>query len=58
MQGRAVASDLKISPIIDHPALRSFINSIAKLKGESACLSIITIEKKLGLQKLFIKRFR
>jgi len=44
MQGRAVASDLKISPIIDHPALRSFINSIAKLKGEGACLSIITID--------------
>ncbi|CAC9627923.1 hypothetical protein [uncultured Gammaproteobacteria bacterium] len=44
MQGRAVASDLKISSIIDQPALRELINDLAKLKLRSACLNLIGID--------------
>jgi len=54
MQGRAVASDLKISSIIDQPALRNFINSMARLKGDGACLSIITIDSATENRDLFM----
>jgi len=54
MQGRAVASDIEISSIIDQPALRNFINSVAKLKGEGVCLSIITIDSTAENRDVFM----
>ena len=44
MQGRAVAAEIKISTIIDHPPMRKMIDDFAALKKEGACLEVIAID--------------
>jgi len=44
MQGRAVASDLKISSVIDHAALRNMITDLIDQQRKGACLNILTID--------------
>ena len=43
-QGRAVVSDIKIPPIIDHPAFRKMINNLVKLQRKNECLKLIAID--------------
>jgi len=43
-QGRAVVSDIKIPPMIDHPAFRKMINDLVKLQINNECLKIIAID--------------
>jgi len=43
-QGRAVVSDIKIPPMIDHPAFRKMINDLIKLQINNECLKIIAID--------------
>jgi len=44
MQGRAVASDLKISSVIDHAALRNMITDLIDQQRKGACLKILAID--------------
>jgi len=54
MQGRAVASDIEISSVIDHAALRNMIDSLAKLKRNGACLNLIAIDSLKGNRDKFM----
>ena len=44
IQGRAVVSDIEISSIIDHPALRNMINDLVIQKRNGACLKLLAID--------------
>lgn len=44
IQGGAVVSDIEISPIIDHPALRTMIDGLAIQQRNGACLKILAID--------------
>lgn len=43
-QGSAVVSDIEISPIIDHSALRDMISVLVNQQRSGACLNIIAID--------------
>ena len=44
MKGRAVVSDIEISPIIDHPPFRKMINGLVNLQEKGKCLKLIAID--------------
>jgi len=44
IQGRAVVSDIEISSIIDHPALRNMIDNLATQQRNGACLKLLAID--------------
>lgn len=44
MQGRAPVSAIRIPPVIDHPAMRSMIDGLAKLDTQEDCLKIKAID--------------
>lgn len=59
MQGRAVASDLEISSIIDQPALRNLIDNLAQQKMNGACLEILALDNANGSRDSFMaSRFK
>ena len=44
IQGRAVVSDIEISSIIDHVALRNMIDDLVTQKKNGACLEVLAID--------------
>ncbi|WP_291317153.1 hypothetical protein [Desulfuromonas sp.] len=46
MAGDSSISNIKISPIIDHPAYREMLSTLREMKHEGRCLNVIAIDGK------------
>ena len=49
VEGRKAVADIEIPPMIDHPFYRLLIDDLVAMKRGGACLKLIAIDGKVGL---------